>query len=438
MRKFFIALVLIVAAAFGGIKLYFWYQVTQAADAMVAALRPVAQVSYGGTIATLGGKLGIEDIEIRPAGSIASTTIEAVTFQADNLWELYNVSTTIQEGRLPPQLQINVVNMAFGPGSEMWQQYVGSPNVLAAVQHRFEALNCGNRTGFSGSDYVDMGIHEISVSMHAGYRFHPEEQTISLYLDAVAPDINQGSLRVDFATNSNVLRPQALRMGLSRLAGGQLKMTDLGWNAKVRKFCAAETGATEAEYVAGYADAVWHELSVLGVDAGNTLKKSYRDFLMSDGGHFKLSLNAAYPIDLKNLRFYAANDIVQLLNPTLAVNGQPVSLSGIKFHEVLSSDIRQSRSSQTGTENEGENYTFSSFPLDQLDRHLHQRVRLETNLRIFEGKLISIEDRYVTLELQSYSGTRDVIVALRDINSAAAAKLVERASELKGRPAPAI
>lgn len=425
MRKLIIVILLAGAAAFGGIKLYFWYTLTNFADTMVVALRPVAHISYDGTISTLSGKLGLKDIEIRPMGYDTTITIDAITLQADNLWQLYTISSTIQDGKMPNHIGLNIVGIEIDADSRLFQNVISAPGLWGITQLPFGALNCGNRTQFSGNDLSMMAVQTISASFHTGYQFNPGTQIVSFYLKGTAPGFNKISVRTDYDAGSTILSPQVLRnQDQLSVTGAQFSFTDLGWHAKLRKFCAAQTGVSEDAYVIGHADAVWQALNEKGIIAGKDVKAAYMSFLQ-DNSNLTITLDMARAIKLKNLGFYAPEDILYYLNPTLLVNGEMVSLAGIKAGENFSrSSMRQYR--QQLVKKQAQDYTFAIIPVNQLSRHIGEVVRLKTSGRTFEGKLKKMEERIARLQISSYNGKREEIVLLIAIESAAVGKIVEK------------
>lgn len=425
MKKILIAIVVLAIIVLGGIKLYFRHKVTNVADKMVKQMTPIADVSYGGTIETYGGKLGIKDIEIRPRRADTAITIDAISIEAGSLWAMYQMSEKLKKGELPNHFAFDVKNASFDPTFDWSQAFPGRRQ-----QHSSEslfALNCGHRQSFKPSDFKAMGIQRITTTMHMGYRFYPDSGQLVMHAASNAPGLYDARVSAHFNTGQSSLQRSSLVSGTMALSKAVLHYRDEGWFSTLRDFCAGQQGSSKKQYAAGYAAALWRRIAAMGLTLSPQMQKSMSAFVMHDNGQLSVTFDMPQPVVVQQLRLFSRNELLDYLNPEVTIgddhySGDAIALTGVT-HTNASPDTTppnlktQTRRTHKGSTLDGKTYQFVPMDLSRLTHYKGRMILLRTNIGRFKGTLKRVGARAAYLRVHNWNGDHQALVPLSAVTA---------------------
>lgn len=417
MRKLLIGIVAIIVLFALGVKLYVWHKTTTLADNFIALIGPFASVSYDGATSSLWpGRAGLTDIIIHPAGMDSEVRIGELTVEAGDLPGLLTITGALGEGSTPGTLRLNLKHVQFDVDSALFQDVPHAPGIWGLFGQSLGALACGQRNVFSAADLRRMGISTIEFDLQIGYTLDRAANSITMQINALNYDLNT----MDLTLSAQV--PQGAGFGQMmaakpELTNAHLHVSDRGWNARWREFCAADSQQSEAEFLAAHTAAVRAAFVRRGIGVSDGMVQSYRA-LLADSAELDIKLRPAQPVNLDGLRFYAPDDLLYYLNPVVTVNTTPVP---IEVTSLDSATVAKAREHKAETTKQATGY--QPIPLDKLQQYRGSQVRLTLkNGKVFEGKLVRMDERVARLQRPSFSGDAyEVLVLLWEVQEAAVA-----------------
>lgn len=417
MRKLLIGIVAIIVLLALGTKLYVWHKTTTLADNLIALATPLVSISYDGTTSSLwSGQAGLTGLEIRPNGMDSVVRIGELTVEAGDLPGLFAITGTLGKGSTPDTLRLNLKHMQFDVDSALFQDVPHAPGIWGLFGQSFGALACGNRNQFSAADLRRMGIRTIEFDLHIGYTLDRAAKSIAMQVNGLNYNLNT----IDLTMSAQLPQDAGLSQMMSvkpQLTSTHLHVSDRGWNARWREFCAAESQQSEEDFLAAHTAAVRAAFVRRGIGVSDGMTQHYRE-LLADSAELDITLRPAQPVNLDGLRFYAPDDLLYYLNPVVTVNTTPVP---IEVTSLDSATVAKARERKVETTKEATGY--QSVPLDKLQQYRGSQVRLTLkNGRVFEGKLVRMDERVARLERPSFSGDAyEVLVLLWEVQEAAVA-----------------
>ena len=321
MRKLLIALIVLAAVTYGGIKGYLWYEVSHKADRAVNALKPFADITYDGVTSSLSGSVGLTGVRIRPRTVDDDIRIDKVEFQAPDLWFLLGATRELNKGTAPNRMGFAVEGLSVSTSGALMAMLE-----KGASKHRGaggDVKNCGNVTFIGADELRSMGYDRVKADIHSHYHFDPASGDLHMYFELLGRDIGDLSMDGVFATDARHLSAAEMMGAKPLLKSATISYADLSYNKRNSEFCAHREGISVDTYIdRSVADAV-DQAQRAGLAPQQTLIDAYRQFL-AGSGTLTVKLNPPAPVDISTLRFYTPKGIAYQLGPQLDINGQPV------------------------------------------------------------------------------------------------------------------
>lgn len=319
--RFLIGVALIAGLAVAGTKGYLWYKVKSAADDLIQAAAPFAEISYDGIHTTFSGEVGVKHLLIKPRGIPDEIRAEALIVQAPNLLFLFTAAGSFEQGRLPEK---------FGVVLQGLELKMDCPiaGFFAAAERQPQGLalpleTCGS-TRIGPRQLIRMGYTRTVSDIEFGYvTLSPSSFAINMGFATRG----MGELYLDGRLNGvadNLSQMGAARPTISRL---RVHYGDRGYNSRLAEYCTASLQISKEAYLARQQAAIEELLKEIGVMPEQPLEPAVAE-LFGDGGKLEIVLSPTQPLSPGELQFYRPHQRGQILQPELNINGKPVALIG--------------------------------------------------------------------------------------------------------------
>jgi len=333
-RTLAIVLVAVPLLAYGSVKLYLNSRIDDLMTRLAEGpLRPVATLRWGDIETTLSGEASVHDIRLdlrRPADTI---TIERITYDTPNIWYLMRDLGDVQNNRVPSSLHLRTEGVRldlYGELTEQLEQVINELNLdLAGVSKL-----CGGRLFMGPRELRDMGYDAVIFDADAGIDIDniTEEITWSLQLAARNAFAIQLKTTIDgflgTPLQDQVPTPHKPRVGPTRV-----RVADRGYVERVVTYCARLSEMGIGEYIeeeAGQPAAYFANL--WGIVPGPGLREAYRRYL-ADPRDIEVSLSWPEDVTPDGLALFNPEDIPQMLELQVKVNGDPVTDLAFAFYQ---------------------------------------------------------------------------------------------------------
>lgn len=389
MKRFLILAILIAAGVFFGGKFYYEAQMKKSLDQMVQTAKVLGDFSYRDVNVTHTGEAQINQLRFQPYGANDAVLIDQVKLRTGNALGLFYLSEDAKKQQLPERLGVSISGLRILAGGSVY----GSSQNFSAAQG-FDALGCGNRQRFSGHDLMDMGYSELVMHVDLDYEIGGNGQKLRLYTRSHTEAMARLEITADIQLGATSRSAQALAATFARASLNSLDVAyeDLGYAAKVIKFCAQEMDMTPAEYRAHHIAAwqgYWHRL---GVAPGPKATTAYESFVQNPQS-FSLYLYPSTSLTLRDLFESPANILIYRLQGNLEVNDAPVvtlDMVGLTDEEQAQV-VKQKAAIQPVAVTEPV-ADPALVPLDNLDNHLRRSVRIRLhNGKSYRGQIRTVE-----------------------------------------------
>lgn len=415
MKRFLILAILIAAGVFFGGKFYYESQMKKSLDQMVQASRVFGEFSYQNVNVTHTGEAQINHLRFQPHGAHDAVLIDQVKLRTGNALGLFYLSEDMKKQQLPESLGVSVSGLRILTGGSVY-----SSSDAFSSGPSFEALGCGKRQRFSGHDLMDMGYEELVMSIDMDYDIINNGQKLRLYTRTQTDGMARLAITADIQLGANSRSLNALAATFARAALNSLdvKYEDLGYAARVIKFCTAETDMTPAEYRTHHLAAwqrYWHRR---GVAPGPKTTAAYESFVQ-DPKRFGLYLYPSTSLSLRDLFDTPADILIYRLQGNLEVNDAPVitlDMTAMTEEEQAQVIVAQQVAEQQPAPVAEPVADPSLVSLDDLDNHLRRMVRIRLhNGKSYRGQIRSVSAGTIQFQRYEQGGHMTMPIQREDI-----------------------
>ncbi|KAB7624290.1 hypothetical protein [Alkalilimnicola sp. S0819] len=429
MRKLFTLFVILCLGAAGTAYGWLWYRTGQAADQLVAAMRPFADADYERVYVWPRGEVGVQELTIRPHALGETFLVESVGVRATHLPQLLETLRTLQRREMPEHIGLELRGLHMdlnGPLMTMVDDYAAQ---AAAEDPNLQLVNrvCGDLPPGTGSALRRLGYHalvsDISVDLER------RESGFSMRMESETRDMARATMELRLRQGAEFQRdPSAVQ-----LLEAHGNYHDLGFQGRLNRYCAQFHGDDPQAYLQAYVnDAAELLRKQLGLRLSPELREAYLRMLQP-GASGSLSVRPAQPLVLAHLAWYKPADALALLQPELFVGGESVSLGGLLDQappspaELAAAHSARKRAEQARREEQaGEQTTpaaetaprFQATAVEELPRLVgrHAQVELRSGERR-EGVIEAVTERRLRLRRRLGSGSYTYPVELDQITA---------------------
>jgi hypothetical protein len=331
LRNLLVTLIALVLLAYGGTKLYLYFKIKHAWDAIAATAAPFAELKRGGITSSLKGAAGVTDVDIILNDTAEIIHVDRVEVLVPSIKYLLKADRATQNigyapfllsnshqavaPDLPEYIGINVsgVHLSLDSAYMMdFDKHSHEGNEKAGLQ----LSGCGDIREFRLEHYREMGYNNVTFDMRAVVYIDASTPSLTLKLDSGIPQMFHINTDAEF----QMPEPTARRMEPPRLANLTLTYRDESLQKRTNDLC-MKHGAPDLKTILegqlGYFQA---QMRALGIEPDQTMNATYRKFLERPG-RLTFAARPSSPLDLSTLKFYKASDVPALLQ--LSMTAEP-------------------------------------------------------------------------------------------------------------------
>ncbi|MDX1516636.1 MAG: hypothetical protein R3288_07345 [Woeseiaceae bacterium] len=314
MRNLIIAALIIVMAAYLGVKWKLHSDVESGVDMAVLMMAPFAEVSYEGISSTLSGELTIDGIRGRVNGfqdefAIARLGIDTPSFLS--LMRLGDVQGFMMSGgdALPSSFGVLIEGLRMPADADYGHMlHDARLQSLGVADAGDVASECTGKYGLSPAALVAMGYEQYDLSFSAHFRQLDGRYAIEIasasadMWEVDAEVILSGSMLTELASGP---------MARPRMAEMRIEYVDRSMRDRIAEYC-ARRGLTPEQTLEAQLDAFRFFGRESGIEFDDYVMGPYREFL---GGKNTLVVTASpiEPVALSQISLYKPSDVPALL-----------------------------------------------------------------------------------------------------------------------------
>lgn len=330
MRRLKIIL-LIPALAYGAALGYLWFEVKSGADNLSDMASPFAYITYGSVhVSLIGDEVGLDNVVIRPITGQDVFRIEKLRFSAPNILYFISANKNLERGELPENLGMRLDRVHLDINSEIFSMLDQMPRQGEAtdaggmrILSNLEAYGCGDIDAFTLDDYRKMGIDAIVMNIGVNLGYDKEDNTGRVTVNASAEGLNSIELRAELKSGKNLSKAMA-ESGIPRLT---LSLHDTGYYKLRNAYCAGLNNSDDENYVDRHLRVMSKKLDAKFPEAALA---AYKQFML-EGGAMDVGINPSSTVDPNGLKYYAAENIVEMLGLDLSINGKSVEFNQVQW-----------------------------------------------------------------------------------------------------------
>lgn len=427
MKKVLLALILMPAVAYGGIKGYAWYKVKTAVDEMVVAMTPFANVTYDGIGTSLTGSISVHDIKIYSPLVQLDMSIDEVRITAPNLQTLLNMEDELRSQKVPEEIGLHLVHMRVPTSTLSNMQQMSVQSEYDKYFANLATLGCGDVHGIDADELIEMGYHQLDMSLSMTVRRNAVNNYMDMRMDA---EWHEGGR---FFLDAQIPGDGSLNNIMSSQSTPRFSfdVENAAYNDRLIAYCAEQSGQDPEAFVATHLDLLKSHLSAAGLDLNDRLYDAYRDYL-TKGENITVSINPDDPTMIQHIGMYPPTDMLTILGVEMSIGGRPVDYEinwdQQKFEAAVSgklpapgarSDEQMAAANAEPAEPEARKRGYVDVDKRELEQFPESLVRLKTVTgRLLEGRLKGVEKDTVWLHVRVRGGAATLPILMGDITSA--------------------
>lgn len=423
-KNVLIALVVLVGAAYGGVKAYIYFEAKEKVDQLAQSAALFADVKYGGIASRLTGSVIIEDVRITPRQVDEPIQIDALEIEFPGVEYLLSSKNAMEQGRLPEKLKISLRGLRLDANGQLAQMmYRASVRAGAGSS----PLTCGPGMGVHPRVFQGMGYDVFVGDLDLGYDFTTGNGGVRLFANIIERGMETTRLQASLVgptpnLGKLMMRPEVLLTDFSVTHD-----IDQDYGERLTRGCAKMLGMTHEQYVQAVASASDAEFArtqgfIPGPGIRQALSRLYRD-----PRGFEVSAHPSTPVDVTTLSTYRPEDLDRLLGLKITVNGKPVSDTTFALAPRAPGGAQSGASAGQGSQGRGgaddeppvSVAKYRSVNITELRGHVGQNVRLRTaDGKRHTGRLGGVRNGQLALERHVHGGTITIQIGLNDVRQA--------------------
>lgn len=314
MRNLVIAVLVLAAVGYFGIKWKLHSDVESGVDMAVLMMKPYVAIEYDGISSTLSGELTIDGIRGRVQGyddafSIGRLGIDTPSFLSLMKFSDMQSVMMVRKDVLPEYFGIILEGLKMPVDADYGHSLHAAQIAALGVSDAEEpASECTGKYGFSPQALVAMGYEEYDLSFHA--RFRQEGGQYGVEIHSGSADMWDVDARLMLAGNmaSQLAMGPAYRPKLSEM---EIVYNDRSLKDRVAAYC-RRLGLSAEDAITAQVDAFRYVGTQVGIEFDEYVMDPYREFL--DGkSTLVVTAKPLEPVGLSSIALYKPSDVPALL-----------------------------------------------------------------------------------------------------------------------------
>ncbi|PWG61581.1 hypothetical protein [Sediminicurvatus halobius] len=415
--RFLIALLLVAAVTFAGVRGWLWYEAQRGMEQLAALAEPWAALEWEGVDTSVDGRVEVSGLTVTPRGVNDGLYVEQLTLRADGVRDLHTLSRRLSTGDLPAALTLSARGASLNVGDALYRRL----NARAGGRlwgTPVDGLACAGVEDIRTTVFRTLDERYLEGDVELRLRLHRPSARLAMLLDVSLPEY--GASTVDAGLQ---LSPQPLAEGgelalgdlTPVLSGLRVRYTDLGFNEARNYTCAARRDSDVDAFLDAHVAAVAARLGLEGGEA----QARYREFA-HHGGDLQLDLTPQAAVPVADLPALPPPELTALFRGRASLNGRDVDLPVTAWLAPPPGDDGGATAAADGeTARTPAPLRFQSVPAETLAEHVGRRARLSTYRGTrHEGVISAADDDDVTLENPLRGGVMRFTVELGEVRAA--------------------
>jgi len=319
-----IAVALVLALVYGGLKGYVFLQTRNALKQLIAVASPYAFVEYGGIGSTLyQGAVHVTNVHVTPRGYSDGVTVARVTLDPGGLWQLLSLSRRLDARDYPASLGITTKGVTIALDGDLVRDIEKRASARAPGGGAVGMQHCGGLSTLGPQHLRKLGYQVLVSDTQLRYHYDRRTSQLKLDLDGTTHDLSSATLSVTVKGPIAIPHAGTVR-AFPRISELTIDYKDGGYTERLKRYCAQASGTTVEDFIkaeVGQSDDSF--ANQWGVVPGPGLREAYRNFLEKPGEIYLRIMPSADAYSA-NLKLQKIDDLFASLNPTVKVNGERV------------------------------------------------------------------------------------------------------------------
>ncbi len=435
LKTAFMGLLIFTGALYGAAKGYIHYHVSSELDKIIPLASPFAEIRYQGIGSSYEGSITVENISVYPSDSNDEITIESARIAGDGLPFLYRLMVGSFQNTPPEKFRLSVKGFSIPLDGDLAASYINMLEEAKQVSGVKDPDGCGVMTGLSLDLLGALGFY--SITMDAALDVDLDSATgraeTQLDFDLQGVGYSQINLLLSHLPQPGSAMTEVRQPLLSEMSVAY--QIDSDFVVKARQYCAASRGLTVDAFIASMLNMDERQLAQqLGFIPGPGLIAAIKHFI-KDPREVSFGIHPSEAIDPATLSFYKPEEIPEILDLKLAINGEPVTdlsfslpaqtaSTGVHTSGLASqlSDAKSAFSSDIGAAKKLKRpipaREYLPTKIAQLHNYMDKSVRIyvdqENAMR--KGVLVSMTKDQITIKQRLSGGDMTVQVPLKQIS----------------------
>ena len=416
--KLFIGIpLLLVAISYG----YLWYSTKKTADQLISNLSLFAEAEYDSITVSPFGRASINGLSITPHGTYDHIIIDALSLEADSIFDLINLDRDLNRKQPPERLTMTV----SGVDLPLYSNFMSVLNPTANTPQQLDALACGDIRAFGPKQWQAMGYESLKFDLQLGYDYNKHEELVKISL--LINTINVGEITFYTDLPINDLQQAALTrapdFGIQRI---NFEWTDRGMYARRAQYCAAQTGLNVDDYYDAHLQALSEILHQRGLALAEQTLTAYRR-VIADKASVNLGLRPP-PGTVNWRQDFTLEQFLEQLNPVLRVDDEIVDIAWSRVRPAAQrTDVAANADTATDLERSKPNQLmrqkrkraklhFDPASLNDADDHIGRLSHITLNDgRSYRGQIEQVKNGTIAIKTNLHGGSVTYHVNLVDV-----------------------
>jgi hypothetical protein len=324
-RNILIAALLALLALAAGINGYIHHQFKTNIDNTLSSIQFFAQVKYSDLSTSIfSGEVKLENVRVSSDFLPEEIKLGNITLETPGFAYMLNGPESMKKGILPKNLGFKIDGFYLnldGETADWLNKLVDRMQPVYASERKL----CGGKSIFGPADYKKMGYTSLSSNMRLAYDFNETNKTLNINIAADTKKMGNMEARINIINISGISPDTMTQGGMPQLASIEATYEDGTYTERVIKYCAELSGMNREDFIdAEIKQSDKYFYMVWGFAPGEGLRDAYKDFLLKSDS-VTLSMSPATEFNPMMASVLSTDEIMQLLNVTLSINGLPVT-----------------------------------------------------------------------------------------------------------------
>lgn len=437
------ALGLLLAAGYVGVNLYIQHNVESFLTTLANTARPIFSLEFEDISSTLDGMIAVSTIRIRPRDIDDEIVIDSVRIQTPGVKWLLPFTYRVNDRTFPHIVTLSVSGVEVKLQGGL-MRLINDVSADLAKSYGIEHDDvCRSPDLFHGLYYTTLGYEKLRAELYITYEWLKDRNQWRVVATALDSEKNGFELESQM-TLPTAAEIQAPRPFEAKLVSQSITIYEQDLLNRVAAYCQRQHAMDIVALITAKVNAGDKEYAKKwGMIPGAGLREAYGKHIRS-GDPFTLTLKPNSPIDLKELAFHSAENLVTVLNAKLQLGATEISDLRFRFAEFkmdktfgdhvlaklpelqrvtkeptqlpappVAASVAPAAAIQTVTPE------YRSVPNATLSKHVGRDVRISTLEGVVrEGWLQNVSDKEATVSWTVGGGEMSAVVPLGKIKKA--------------------